>query len=255
MDIVSILGRVYPAGYKVQLVHEGTIYKADDGTLSGKVDVRVVNSAIVVRWTLDHEYNKDLLLSIWTHSKRLATGLVDLIAFRQGMAANVVLDRYVEPGGAPQDLAFGEPAVQGLATSLPDNDDKALLAVFRLMADEQQLLLVLEDLITGLSSQDHKAINCARCVEAVRQLLAGYDLTPVQQWPIIRDKLNLGEAYLNLIMSNSLNYRHGKQVPVDPALVTEIMKRTWTVIDRFFHFRLGGNQKLDAAKFPVLTDP
>jgi hypothetical protein len=53
-------------------------------------------------------------------------------------------------------------------------------------------------------------------------------------------------------MEHSKDPRHGKQLPIDANIVTEIMQRTWRVIDRFFHFRLLGNKKLDLASFPLL---
>lgn len=155
-----------------------------------------------------------------------------------------------DPSGKRDDIALVEPAVQGLATAI--RDDGGLLKVFTVIAEQQELLLVLEDLIASLANQDHKTINCARCVEAVRQLIAGYGVEPKKQWPILKDKLNLETSYLKLITDHPKDHRHGKQTGVDPAIVTEIMVRTWTIIYRFFHFRLGGDQKLDTTQFPIV---
>jgi len=53
-------------------------------------------------------------------------------------------------------------------------------------------------------------------------------------------------------MEHAKDPRHGKQLPVDPNIINEIMKRTWIAIDRFFHFRLDGGKRLDLKKFPLL---
>jgi hypothetical protein len=110
----------------------------------------------------------------------------------------------------------------------------------------------LEDLISGLWSQDHKVINCARSVEAIRQLIAGYHLEPDAQWPIFRQALNVERSYLDLIMNYSKDPRHGKKDGAPANDVDTIMERTWTLIYRFFYYRLGGNKSLDKKRFPVL---
>jgi hypothetical protein len=123
-------------------------------------------------------------------------------------------------------------------------DDAGLLAVFSVMAGEQHLMVVMEDLIAGLWSQDHKVINCARSVEAIRQLVAGYSLAPKQQWPIFNEKLNLDRNYVDLIMEHSKDPRHGKRPSSSPHEVAEIMKRTWIIFNRYFEYKLRGEQKL-----------
>lgn len=249
MTIIKLFGKVYPIGFRVNLEAPGITYKADDGTLEGYIDVSVTNSDIVVFWAVN-DYKVDTFVSIWTHSKKLATSLVNLIAFRMGAAATVILDRYQIDDGQVQDLALGEPKVAGISQVL--DSDEGLYSVFSVMANEQHLMIVLEDLIAGLWSHEHKVINCARSVEAVRQLVAGYDLKSKEQWPIFNDLLNLDRGYSELIMRNSQNPRHGKADFPSKDDVDTIMVRTWKIIDRFFHFRVGGNRKLDIVKYPIL---
>jgi hypothetical protein len=246
---VQLFGRVYPGGLKINLSAPGITYTADDGTLTGTIDITVRDSAITVDWRLSG-YKREQLLPIWTHSKKLTTVLVDLIAYRMGAAAIIILDSYTDDNGFSDNIAIVEPAVAGQSTSF--QSDAELLKVFALIASEQPLMLVFEDLISTLSSQDHKAVNCGRCVEAIRQLVAGYHLDAKQQWPIFNKFLNLDRSYPDLIMEHSKDPRHGKQMHVDPVVITEVMRRTWVIIDRFFHFRLGGNSKLDLSKFPIL---
>jgi len=247
---IQLFGRVYPGGLKVNLSAPGITYTADDGTLTGTIDIAVKDSAITVDWRLSGGYKPEQLLPIWTHSKKLSTVLVDLIAYRMGAAAIVILDSYTDDNGHSDNIAIVESAVTGLSTSF--QSDAELLKVFALIASEQPLMLVFDDLIATLSSQDHKTVNCGRCVEAIRQLVAGYQLDAKQQWPIFNNSLNLDRSYPDLIMKYSKDPRHGKQTHIDPIIITEVMRRTWVVIDRFFHFRLGGNGKLDLSKFPIL---
>lgn len=252
MDTIWLLGNVYPAGFKINASVPSISYASDDGTLNGTIEPVIEESEIRVRWTLE-KYNPDTQFAIYRHSERIVTAMADVVALPLGTAAFVVLDRWIDAEGQETTLNLAEPAVAGLMTSM--STPKGLNDVFQLLTGEQELLLVLRDLVASLASQDHKAINCARCVEAVRHLIAGYDLEPKKQWEVLRGNLNLEAPYLKLITDNSTDHRHGKQTPIDPTVVTEIMVRTWTIIDRFFHFRISGDQKLDAVRFPVLTGP
>jgi hypothetical protein len=222
MVAVQIFGRVHPAGLTVDLHAPQIKYSSDDGTLA-----------------------------IWAHSRKLATALVDLVVFRMGAAATVIMDRYQDHTGHSDVLSFVEPRVKGISTLL--DSDTGLLSVFSVIADEQHLMTVLEDLISGLWSQDHKIVNCARSIEAIRQLIAGYHLEPDAQWPIFRRALNVDRSYLGLIMDLSKSPRHGKKDSAPAHDVDAIMERTWTLIYRFFYYRLGGNTDLDKKRFPVLS--
>jgi hypothetical protein len=250
MVAVQIFGRVHPAGLTVDLHAPQIKYSSDDGTLTAEIDVKVVKSEICVSWTTA-DYRRDTLLAIWAHSRKLATALVDLVVFRMGAAATVIMDRYQDHTGHSDVLSFVEPRVKGISTLL--DSDTGLLSVFSVIADEQHLMTVLEDLISGLWSQDHKIVNCARSIEAIRQLIAGYHLEPDAQWPIFRRALNVDRSYLGLIMDLSKSPRHGKKDSAPAHDVDAIMERTWTLIYRFFYYRLGGNTDLDKKRFPVLS--
>ena len=249
MTAVKIFGRVYPAGLTVDLHAPQIKYASDDGKLTAEIDVKVVKSDVCVSWTTT-DYNRDTLLAIWVTSRKLATALVDLVALRIGAAATVIMDRYQDHTGHSDVLSFVEPKVKGISTLL--DSDAGLLSAFSVIANEQHLMTVLEDLISGLWSQDHKVINCARSVEAIRQLIAGYHLEPDAQWPIFRKALNVERSYLDLIINYSKDPRHGKKDSAPASDVDTIMERTWTLIYRFFYYRLGGNKSLAEKQFPVL---
>jgi hypothetical protein len=130
---VQIFGRVYPAGLTVDLHAPQIKYASDDGALTAEIDVKVIKSDVCVSWTTTN-YNRSSLPAIWVHSRKLATALVDLIAFRMGAAATVIMDRYQDHTGHSDVLAFIEPKVKGITTLL---DSDAGFA-FRLRRDSQR---------------------------------------------------------------------------------------------------------------------
>lgn len=249
MTKVVWTGHVYPSGLTISIAHTGARYTASDGTLDGMLDIVVEDSAITVAWEIEN-YSSDNLLATWIHSRKLVTVLVDLVAFKMGAAALVVVDKYQIDGKPAEEINIMEPKVANLATSFAS--DAELLEVFSIATKEQHLMVVFEDLISTLSSQEHKAVNCGRCVEAIRRLVAENEADPKRQWPIMHHLLNLERSYLDLITNHSKEPRHGKAPVADPDEITEVLTRTWLIIDRFFHFRRGGSVKLDVAQFPLL---
>lgn len=249
MTKVTWTGHVYPSGLTINAAHKGARYTANDGTLDGTLDIVVENSAITVAWEIE-TYRSDNLLATWIHSRKLVTVLVDLIAFRMGAGATVVLDKYQIDNCAVENISILEAKVAGLVTSFLS--DAEFLEVFGIVAKEQHLMVVFEDLISTLSSEEHKAVNCGRCVEAIRQLVAETEADRKKQWLIMQDLLNLDRSYLELITNHSIEPRHGSNAAADPNEIAEVLARTWVIIDRFFHFRRGGNRKLDIVHFPLL---
>lgn len=247
---VQFFGRVYPAGLTINANAPDVVYRSHDGAINGTIDVVVVNSEVSASWRTS-DYDRKNLWPFWAHAQRITVAIVNLIAFRGGFAATVILDRYREENGFEDGISFVEPKVAALSPILESDD--GLRSVFSILANEQRLMVVLGDLIAGLWSQDHKVINCARSVEAIRQLVAGYSLTPKQQWPIFNDALNLNRDYVDLIMNHSKDPRHGKKPVSSPEEVTEIMKRTWIIFNRYFEYKLRGEQNLDTSIFPMLS--
>jgi hypothetical protein len=115
MEAVQILGRVYLAGLTINLHAPRMKYVSDDGTLTAEIDVQVIDSDVSVSWTT-RDYNRNTLPAIWIHSRKLVTSLVDLIAFRIGAAATVILDRYKDHTGHSDTLVIGQPKVKCIST-------------------------------------------------------------------------------------------------------------------------------------------
>jgi hypothetical protein len=244
---VELFGRVH--GITINASAPGLTFKADDGSISATLDVVISNSSIKVRWFTE-DYSRDKLRIVYDCSKKITTALVDLIAFRHGCAASVVIDKYRERGGFEDGISVVQPLLSELSTLI--NDDNGLHAVFSLLLSEPRLMVVMDDLISGLGSHDHKIINCARSVEAIRQLIGGYSLEPKAQWPVFNDALNLDRSYSDTIMDQSKDPRHGRMVPASDEAVAEIVKRTWNIFYRYFEYKLGGGKKLDPSRFPLL---
>jgi hypothetical protein len=96
-------------------------------------------------------------------------------------------------------------------------------------------------------------INCARAIEGIRHIIAGQGTEAKAAWPIMREALNMDKSYLDLITDNSIPRRHGQLKPVEENTIQEILRRSWTIMDRFFHYRLQGDTPLSIDRFPLLS--
>jgi hypothetical protein len=249
MHQIEFLGRVYPAGWTLTLSNvPNVVYTDANVPLIARFEFSVVNSEIEVTVSFNTKVDNWLLI-LWMHAVKLLRAQVNLAAFQMAVGPTIVLDHWRENGVVDR-LVTHDPQLPPLCTAF--SDSVGFNEALALVMSEQPIIKALEDLVTSISFEDNTTINCARSVEAIRQMVAGYDLTPGQQWPIFRDQLNISREYVELIMEHSLDHRHGKPTYKDGAVSKEITMRAWTIMDRFLHYRLGGNAKLDTLRFPAL---
>ena len=70
----------------------------------------------------------------------------------------------------------------------------------------------------------------------------------------MRRHLNVTESYIKLITDTSMPPRHGQRFVYldDTAILGEIAKRTWNIVNRFLEYRKGGSKELHIIDFPLL---
>ena len=72
----------------------------------------------------------------------------------------------------------------------------------------------------------------------------------------MRENLNIQKAYLRFISDASAKARHANRNYIPPRIVSEVLKRSWTIMDRYLEYRKGGNTRLSADQFRLLEhDP
>ncbi len=92
-------------------------------------------------------------------------------------------------------------------------------------------------------------VNCARAIEGLKYLVATPGTSRSKAWEEFRNALHLGESYVRLIIENSIDNRHGNRVHISGEITTEVLRRSWTIMNRFFEYMLRGktlpNDELD----------
>ncbi|MFZ0663107.1 MAG: hypothetical protein WAM66_10480, partial [Acidobacteriaceae bacterium] len=125
-------------------------------------------------------------------------------------------------------------------------------AMIRLVVKERLLLLALNDLIVPISHFNLATINCARAIEALRTAISVPGQTRERGWELMRKHLNLTKNYLDFVIDLSKEPRHGNRKAPEVGQQAEVLKRAWTIMNRFLEFRKRGNIPLPLSKFRLL---
>ena len=135
--------------------------------------------------------------------------LIDCLAFITGQGFSIVFDHLVEPDGSERHFRWANEKLAALSTVFPQTERISVSSMFSLVALEPPLFLALNDLIAAIAMPGLVAINCARCVEGLREALLPEDQTRERAWDVFNHVLNLERSYTNLITKASAAPRHG----------------------------------------------
>jgi hypothetical protein len=71
-------------------------------------------------------------------------------------------------------------------------------------------------------------------------------------WQKMQHALNISRPYQEEISQKSTDPRHGDKSRVEGETTSEIVERTWVIMNRFLCYRLQQNKPLMAPEFPLL---
>jgi hypothetical protein len=168
----------------------------------------------------------------------------------------VFIEIFVDVDGKQTALTPRSEEVVGLCTAFnldpsytgTDNYE----AMIRIVVQERALLLALNDLIVPISQFNLATINCARAIEGLRTAMSQPGWTRDEEWEFMRQQLNLTKGYLKFVIDLSAEPRHGKRKAPEAGQQSEIIRRSWVVMNRFLEYRKRGSQQLQLADFHLL---
>ncbi len=250
MAIFSFTGQVLPriVNLDIQPISEA---KWDIPEVNSVVTFKTSIKNSVVSVIVDTPVFRDSDMPIYyIRAMDLARAMADTCGFTMGTAFTVFIDKMKYPNGVESSLLFEDKSLRALCTSYAlDN----IVPALNVINSDPAIFMALNDLMMSITLPHHAAFNLARAVEGIRHIIAGPGTDSQKAWPIMQNALNVDADYLRLMTSISTQPRHGHRVHITGATATEATHRTWIVMDRFMHYRMGGNVQLDLVKFPLLT--
>jgi hypothetical protein len=256
MPKVAFLGRVFPICYQINMAQQNPIeWKWQEENLVLRFDMRIEQSKVRIECTLDR-YKPEFLLEIHRRSYDIVRSAVNLAAFCTGVGYSVVFEHFIDELGCqsmfcPQDLSLAR-----LCTSFsldPQSGKFPFGKMWDVVVADPALFQALDDLIVSIALPHHSSFNCGRTVEGLRHLIASPGATDSEAWKQMRDALRLDRSFLQLITDTSTAPRHGDRAFIPGTITTEIVRRSWIIMDRFLEYHRGGNAQLPEAEFPLLT--
>jgi hypothetical protein len=255
MPVVTFLGRVFPACYQVSLSHNPLDWKWEEENLTLRFDCRLEKSVVTVACTLER-YRPEYLNEIHKRAFDLVRSVLNLAAFSSGVGYSVVFESVIDTNGKKTMFALQDLALGYLCTSFSLNSQTGktpITEIWDLVLRDLPLLVILDDLISSITIPHHAPVACARVVEGLRRLIATPRASDSQAWEQMRNALQVDRSFLKLITDTARAPRHGDWSFIPGTTVTEIIRRSWIIMDRFFHYRKRGNTPLAPTDFPLLS--
>jgi hypothetical protein len=245
-------GRIYPLGLDITIDNIGRVeFSEANGLLNVKYRIRVIHSNIQVRCRFD-QFTPDHPRELWQKAVEITQAILDIWAFENGVGVLAAIDTWENEKGEPRRISIGDPLLEKVCTVL-GKDRSNSQKIVELVLNDPALIVAFNDLILSNVIPTQILISSARSVEALRNLIAGGDPDRNRAWALMQERLNLDRAYISLITQQSIAPRHGDVQPVTSDLAREVRQRAWTIMNRFLHYRLSGDERLPLDSFPLLT--
>ncbi len=250
MPVVLFKGRVVPEVRNVTAPGPTTIRYSEPTGFEGIFCIDIQDPEVRVECELN-DLTEDSLGNATIRALGFASGVANVIAFTTGWSLHVVLDTSTV-GGTERPLALSEKRVAPLCTAygLEDRFEE----VCELVLTDMTLRFAFSDLIAGIGSENYSLVACGRAMDAIRLLVAGYNVDPKKGWRAMREALRVDESYLRAITEASTQPRHGARGVVSGSTQLEMTLRAWAIMNRYLEYRMrGGDTPLPAGEFPVLV--
>jgi hypothetical protein len=126
-------------------------------------------------------------------------------------------------------------------------------AVLKIVLQKIPVILIMNDLISSMSNTNVASVSCARALDGIKNQISPGIKDDARSWKRMQQALNVTEPYLKFVTSHSRDARHARLIGISETAVDEIIARSWTVMDRYLWYLIGGEESLPHTKYPTLT--
>jgi hypothetical protein len=261
MATFKIFGKVEPPWYSFDLEFEPQVgYRIEEADIDLKATIAINKSVITVTCETNR-WDEAVLGWVLHYVYDWVGAVIDLFTFSAGMVLYFHLDRSEYPDGSDHPLIGKAPDLSAIANACKVTDNQGRVHVdmrdmVKVVVTTPALMLALRDLASAIRYGNNSLTNCGRVIDALRKALWGGDEKDdserKQAWEKLRNTLRVSQPYLEAITSASTAPRHGSSVYIPSAIRQDVLRGTWTVMNRFLLYRLGGSQPLVEADYPIL---
>lgn len=249
MFIYTFAGKVLPERAHVTLGHiPGLAIEATfpDSTMACEAEIIVSNAQLLLVLR-----SEEPVVDLWTLRntiEQIVRGIVDSYGYVEGRGYDIEITSVIDSTGECwQVFPIEEAAIQATKNERPVSFDELKILLMNPRAEpylEQdtfklgQLRVALGDLRQAIRQIDKCALFCYRAIECIRRCYENpneteTDATRRVAWERMRGELCIARSWIDDIEKASVVERHGGQRTTTGEERSELMIRTWKVIDRF----------------------
>jgi hypothetical protein len=184
----------------------------------------------------------------------LVEDVISLLSFQSGRALSMIIEKIRYEDGTSHEVGIEDQSLPRFATALQSDEDFTKV-VWMVSNDrhDRSLALALRDLAATIDTVYAAPINCGRVIETIRNYFIPAGAHWDAGWEPMRTALNISRQFLDRIMDEALNPRHGHW-PQAPYVAPPLRQMTWQVMNRFLEYRTrGAAQPLPVAEFSLLA--
>jgi hypothetical protein len=258
MPRVRFAGKIFPEVVKLTVADHPQINWHDAENNLDLIFTIIIQEGRITVECETNRFEARLITPIFMRAFDLARATVDLTAFSTGYGLVVIFDTFTSPSGEVTPFASYDPALPQLCTafqmgvtaaSIGENDFHRVLTI---VSTDWRVFRALRYLIEAITVPHESSVNCARAIEALRHIIAP-NQPRGEAWQTFRSTLNISREYLTMITDVSTGPRHGDPTHIQGTITTEITRRAWVIMNRFFEYKKRNDQQLPLDIFPLLS--
>ncbi len=216
---------------------------------SERYEITFAREVVTVDLVLNYEPRAELVSQYRNTALVLATTALNIVCFVQGVGLTLYLDKCVWPDGKEEITIPGDDRLKSLVSIANIN----IPVMAKMLTGDEQLSRPLNDLILAITWPYAAAINCARAVEGLRHHMNPNEGDQrARSWGIFQENLNITQAFRTSITDLSTKPRHGNAGFIPSDKQETVIQRSWSIMDRYFHYLAIGRVQLPQSHFAVL---
>lgn len=251
MQTIHFIGRILPDAIRVSIPFRPIVKWEEELGLVFNFKFNITESNIDIECELP-KYQPEMLVPLYMRAFDLCRAQVDLVAFKSGVALTVFLDKLIDPQGIQTSLVGQNNELSDLcnAFELDIGFDEICTQVMQ----SQSLFMALRDLVSSISLPHVSVVDCARAMERLKHhLVSNSRLHDSEAWQQFRTILRIDKAYIKFITDHSVNSRHGRPIHISGEITTEVIRRSWIIMNRYLNYLKNGKIPLSENDYPILA--
>jgi hypothetical protein len=251
VDTIRFIGYLYPTGAMITASFNELEWKWLEADKTLKFRTSINNNIVNVECDIDG-YRNEYFGELHERSFDIAKTLVNMISFATGESYILAFEFIIFPGGKLSSLRYEHQALAKQVRSFGlGNNAAEMSTIGDIIISDIPLMLTLNDLVECTRPTHESATICARVIESLRRQISS-NADRAVGWRTLRENLNISESFLKKITNLSVEPRHGDRSFISGTHISDVVSRTWDVMDRYLEYRETNRTKLTPPEYPEL---